>query len=460
MARELIETQKIIGKKTFKGGVHPPHNKKYSDNLPIKQIIVQPGQRFVVPMSQHIGAPCQPTVEAKQEVLVGQEVGNSDAFVSAPVHSPVNGIVKEISPQPHPSGRKVLSVVIEAGENQNPAQEWQKVPDDFDPGKYEHEGIIKAIRDAGIVGQGGAAFPTAMKLTWNPKRPVASVLVNGCECEPYLTSDHRLMVESPKTIVAGLQLAVKAVGAKRGIIAIEDNKPEAINAIYAAIKDIPNIQLAVCKTKYPQGGERQLIKAVLERIVPTGGLPREVRVVVVNVGTVSSIFWACNENRAVTQRIVTVTGAGVKQPGNFRVPVGMILSDLLDQCGGLTEDAAKVLLGGPMMGPTTPHLDVPILKGTSGITVMTDAEISKARETACIRCSRCVDHCPLKLVPTRIAHAIKARDLDMAQEYDLMVCIECGCCSYVCPSHIPLVQYLRSGKAMVRLAQGGSARKG
>jgi electron transport complex protein RnfC len=268
------------------------------------------------------------------------------------------------------------------------------------------------------------------------------------------------MVESPKTIVAGLQLAVKAVGAKRGIIAIEDNKPEAINAIYAAIKDIPNIQLAVCKTKYPQGGERQLIKAVLERIVPTGGLPREVRVVVVNVGTVSSIFWACNENRAVTQRIVTVTGAGVKQPGNFRVPVGMILSDLLDQCGGLTEDAAKVLLGGPMMGPTTPHLDVPILKGTSGITVMTDAEISKARETACIRCSRCVDHCPLKLVPTRIAHAIKARDLDMAQEYDLMVCIECGCCSYVCPSHIPLVQYLRSGKAMVRLAQGGSARKG
>ncbi|KPK75045.1 MAG: hypothetical protein AMJ79_12645 [Phycisphaerae bacterium SM23_30] len=448
-----ITTDKIRTKFTFRRGVHPPHRKNFSASQPIEHIRLSSGQQVVVPMSQHLGAPCSPTVEAKQQVVAGQEVGTSDAFVSAPVHSPVNGVVKQISPQPHPTGKKVLSVVITVGAEQPQPQQWQELTTDFTPENFEPEKIIDAIRKAGLVGQGGAAFPTAVKLMANPKKPIDTVILNGCECEPYLTSDHRLMLEAPGPMVAGLQLAMRAAGAQRGIIAIEDNKPDAIRTMQEAVKDISNLELAVCQTKYPQGGERQLILAVLKRVVPTGGLPLDVGVVVVNAGTASAIAWACIEGRCCNERIVTVTGAGIQRPGNFRVPVGMLLSDLIDHCGGLTDDAEKVLLGGPMMGPTTGRLDVPIVKGTSGITVMTRNEITLDEEMPCIHCSRCVDHCPLSLVPTRIAHAVKARDVEMALEYDLLACIECGCCMYVCPSKIPLVQYMKSGKEMARKAK-------
>ena len=449
----FTEEKKIVGKFTFPRGVHPPHRKKFSERADVTRITIEPGMQFVVPMAQHLGAPCEPIVEPKQQVQAGQMLGDSDAFVAAPVHSPVNGSVKEISLVPHPSGKKVLSAVIIADENQPEPQQWKKLPADFSAKKYEPKAILEATRKAGIVGQGGAAFPTAVKLMPNEKKPVDIIILNGCECEPYLTSDHRLMVEAPTPIVAGLQLAMTAAGATRGIIAIEDNKPQAVNAILAQITNLPDIQIAICKTKYPQGGERSLIKAVLNRVVPTGGLPLDVGVVVANVGTVSAITWACIEGRAMTERIVTVTGAGVAKPGNFRVPVGMMLSDLLERCGGLTDDAEKILLGGPMMGPATPRSDLPILKGTSGITVLTKSDVAKTTQTACIRCSRCVDYCPIKLVPTRIAHAVKARDIAMANEYDLMACVECGCCSFVCPSQIPLVQYLRAGKEMTRAAK-------
>ncbi|MBN1765772.1 MAG: electron transport complex subunit RsxC [Sedimentisphaerales bacterium] len=450
---------KVSGTFTFRQGVHPPESKELTERRPIKEIRLESGKTVVIPMSQHLGAPCKPLVEARQEVKAGDVLGSSDAFVSAPVHSPVNGVVKEVSAQPHPSGRKVLSVVITTGQEQPPQQPWQELPDTFDSKNYEPEAIIKAIRDAGIVGMGGAAFPTAVKLVPNPQKPVETVILNGCECEPFLTSDYRLMVEAPEAIVAGLQLALRAAGARNGIIAIENNKPEAISSILPVIKNIDTIRLAICQTKYPQGGERQLIKALLKRNVPTSGLPLDVKVVVINVGTASAITWASLEGRPVTERIVTVTGRGIKEPGNFRVPVGMLLSDLLDICGGLTDDAEKIILGGPMMGVTADNLDIPILKGTSGITVLTTHEVSRIKETACIRCSRCVDHCPVGLVPTRIAHAVKARDLDMAQEYDMMACIECGCCTYICPAQIPLVQYIRSGKTMLRTAKGGVKRK-
>ena len=442
----------LSGKYTFPGGVHPP-GLKTTKWAGVSRVTLSAGQVVVIPMLQHIGAVCEPTVEAKQEVTAGEVVGKSEAFVSAPVHSPVNGVVRMVSPQGHPNGQKVLSVVITVGQEQPEKQLWREKPGDFDLSKYTHESVIKSIRDAGVVGMGGAAFPTAMKLTWNPKRPVDSVIANGCECEPYLTSDDRLMCESPRTIVAGLQLAMKAIEAPRGIIAIEDNKPAAIKSILSAIEGIDNIRLAICQTKYPQGGEKQLIRAVLNRIVPTGRLPRDVDTSVINVGTAAAIMWACYQGRALTERIVTVTGKGIGKPGNYRVPVGMLLSDLIEHCGGLTNDAEKVLLGGPMMGPTATDLNVPILKGTSGITVMSSDEVVELETSACIRCSRCVDHCPLKLVPTRIAHAIKARNVEMAEEYDLMACIECGCCSYVCPAQIPLVQYLRAGKAMVAAAK-------
>lgn len=408
------------------------------------------GQRVVIPMSQHIGAPCQPTVEVKQQVTAGQEVGSCEAFVSAPVHSPVAGTVVEVSPQPAAAGTKVLSAVIEVAEDQTNGRPWKQKKENQDLHAYDSAAIVAAIRRAGLVGQGGAAFPTAVKLMPNEKKPVDTVLINGCECEPYLTSDQRLMIEAAGPMVDGLRLALRASGARRGIIAIEDNKPEAINEVMTAIRDIDELQLAICRTKYPQGGERQLIKAVLDRVVPTGGLPLDVGVVVVNAATASAIYWACVEGRPLTERIVTVTGRGIKQPGNFRLPVGMLLSDLLEVCGGLTADAAKVLLGGPMMGPATGRLDIPILKGTSGITVLSRDEVAREAEKACIRCGRCVDHCPLKLVPTRIAQAVKARSIDIALEYDLLACIECGCCAYVCPSKIPLVQYMKSGKVMAK----------
>lgn len=441
---------KLAGRFSFRRGVHPPENKQLTAGMFVKSVRALPGSVMVIPMLQHIGAECEPKVEPKQEVSAGQLLGDNDAFVSAPVHSPVNGVIKSISPQPHPYGRKVLSVVITVSDDQPKQQRWRELIEKIDFEQFGHEVIIKKIRQAGIVGMGGAAFPTSMKLTWNPQRPVNTVLVNGCECEPYLTSDHRLMLEAPEMIVIGLQLSMRAIEAKSGIIAIEDNKPDAIRTLLAQVKNIPNIKVAVCQTKYPQGGEKQLINAVLGRVVPTGGLPREVKTVVINVGTSAAIAWACAEDRPVTERIVTVTGGGINEPGNYRVPVGMLLSDLIERCGGLTEDAQKVLMGGPMMGPAIPHLNVPILKSTSGITVMDSSEIQATKESACIRCSRCVDYCPLGLVPTRIAHAIKARNIEMALEYDLFACCECGCCSYVCPAQIPLLQYLRSGKAMAK----------
>jgi len=450
---QTTATQKVIGKFTFKRGIHPPHRKKFSQDVPIQPIAIKPGQVFVVPMSQHLGAPNSPTVEKKQQVTAGQEVGNAEAFVSAPVHSPVNGAVIAVEPRLHPTGRKVLSVVISADQQQPQPLPWKELTNDFVLDKYTPEQIISTIRAAGSVGQGGAAFPTAVKLVQNPKKPVDTIILNGCECEPYLTSDYRLMLEAPGPMIAGLQLAIKAAGAERGLIAIEDNKKDAIDLIADKISNIPNLQVAACKTKYPQGGERQLILAILKRIVPTGGLPLDVGVVVVNAGTASAIALACTENRPCTERIVTLTGAGINNPGNFRVPVGMLLSDLIEQCGGLTDDAEKVLLGGPMMGPSTSRLDVPILKGASGITVMTKKDVILYPERGCIKCSRCVDNCPLKLVPTQIAHAVKARDIETALEYDLMACIECGCCTYVCPSKIPLVQYMRSGKEMARKAR-------
>ena len=324
---QTLTSDKVTGKFTFRFGVHPPHRKTFSESCEIEEIQLKSGQTVVIPISQHIGAPCQAAVEKKQQVIAGQEVGKTEAFVSAPVFSPVNGTVKDVSPQPVGSGGKVVSVVITVGEEQPQPIVWKELKDGFDINNVESESIVDSIRQAGIVGQGGAAFPTAVKLVKNQNKPIDTVILNGCECEPYLTSDHRLMVEAPGPMVTGLQLAMRAVGAQKGIIAIEDNKPEAINEVITAIRELDNIQLAICKTKYPQGGERQLINAVLKRVVPTGGLPLDVGVVVINAGTASAIYWSCADGRPLTERIVTMTGAGIRKPGNFRVPIGMLLAD-------------------------------------------------------------------------------------------------------------------------------------
>ena len=449
MAATLDTTKKVFGKCTFPGGVHPPH-RKMTEHMAVERVSLIPGNDVVIPMVQHIGAPCTPTVNKGDVVTAGQIVGSSDSFVSAPVHSPCNGTVKNILPLFHPNGKKIQSVIITVADEQPEPVQWLEFPADFDVDSVDAGTIANIAGEAGLVGAGGAAFPTKVKLMKNPDKPIDMVILNGCECEPYLTSDHRLMLESPESIVAGLRLAMKAVDAPKGIIAIEDNKQDAVNALFNIVNKIDNLHIALCKTKYPQGGEKQLIQAVTGREVPIWGLPMDAGVVVSNVGTASALAWACIDGRPFTERVVTVTGQGINRPGNYLVPVGMKIEDLLNHCGGMKDTAKKVLLGGPMMGPTAYRLDVPVMKGTSGITVMTDREFRLLDESACIRCSRCVDICPVKLLPTTIAHAVKARDVDKAMSYNMMSCIECGSCTYVCPAQIPLVQYVRSGKTIAR----------
>ena len=431
--------------KRFARGVHPPGGKSYSADQPTRPLPTP--KQVLIPLSQHIGAPCKAIVDRKAEVTVGQKVGEASGAVSAPVHSSVNGKVKEIAPHLLAIGIKAPAVVIDAADHQPELD----VPTDVDvPDDLTPQRIGDALREAGVVGMGGAAFPTYLKLLPNPEKPIDTAIINGCECEPYLTADYRIMLERPRMVAAGLKIILACTGAETGLVAIEDNKPDAIDAMADAIRDIPGARVVVCQTQYPMGGERTLLPAVTGRVMPTGGLPLDVGAVVQNVGTAVSIAEAVVLGRPVTHRVITVTGPGIKQPSNLRVPIGTRLSDVVDACGGLTDDAAMIILGGPMMGPTAPNLDLPVVKGTSGLTVFTESQVAHAPETACIRCGRCVDYCPLNLMPTKIAHAVKAGDLELAQYYDLMACVECGCCTYVCPASIPLVQHVRAGKAALR----------
>ncbi len=448
-----------VGLKTFARGVHPPH-RKYTEADPIQ--FYQPTKDILVPMSQHLGAPCSPIVKAKQEVKLGEKVADTDAFVSAPIHSSINGTVAMGTMCLLPAGRRVPAIPIKL------PKEGDAVPESFfdefldrnwdgvEPTSYDPEEICKTIREAGIVGQGGATFPTFIKLKRNPDRPIDTVLLNGAECEPYLTADHRLMLECPEAIVVGLQFAMHTAGAGRGLVCIENNKPDAIELMRKIVKDRPGIDVVVCASTYPMGGERQLIPAVLGRTVPSApkGLPLDVGVVVVNVATAHTIARAVVRGATFTHRVVSIAGKGVARPGNWLVPLGVMLGDLInDACGGVTDEAVKVLAGGPMMGPAVPHLNVPIVKGTGGFTVMRDDETAHRVEGPCIRCGRCIDNCPLFLSPTKIAHAVKHRDLEFANQYDMNGCCECGCCAYVCPAQIPLTQYIRSGKSQWRIIQ-------
>ncbi|HSW44550.1 MAG TPA: electron transport complex subunit RsxC [Phycisphaerae bacterium] len=455
MIAGLLDRMK--GLKSFPRGVHPPHRKKYSESAPIG--LFAPMQDLLLPFVQHIGVACDPLVQPKQKVAYAEKIGDAASPMAAPIHAPLAGEVGTGTMAALPSGRRVPAIPLK------PAAPGEQLPPDFlrqfldrrwdgvEPNGYEPDEICAKIREGGVVGMGGATFPTHFKLKKNPDRPIDTVIINGCECEPYLTSDHRLMLEAPEPIVVGLQLAMRACGADRGIIAVEANKPDAIEALRGAARGRPGIEVVVCATKYPMGGERQLIPAVLGRTVPSApqGLPPDVGVVMVNVATAHSIARAVIRGIPLTHRVVTVTGAGVNEPGNWLVPFGTRFGDLLGNVGGLKDAALKVVAGGPMMGPTVPNLDVTVVKGTSGITVMTEPETAHWQESPCIRCSRCVDNCPLHLSPTKIAHAVKFRDYDLAQRFDMTACCECGCCSFVCPANIPLAQYIRAGKNQLRM---------
>ena len=441
---------------TFPGGIHPAENKKLTEDIEIRPL--KTPKQVSVMLGQHIGAPCRAIVAKRDKVEAGQMIGDSDAFVSAPVHSPVSGTVKDIALQSHPVIGRGMAVIIDT----DPEQDSRKGPvaDKFDnrfcEGAYSVEQIAEAIRNAGVVGLGGAGFPTRVKAEPNTKPVKETMIVNACECEPFITCDYRVMLEWTWQFIAGVKLVKKMSGCKKVIIGVEDNKPKAIKLLKEALANTKNgelIQVVAVKTKYPQGGERQLIKSILGKDVPVGGIPPQIGVLVINVATCAAVAEAVVLDNPLTHRAVTVSGKGIAEPGNFYVPVGITVGELIELCGGLTEDAAKVVMGGPMMGFAIGDLSTPLTKTSGAITILTKDDITKAkydrRQTPCIRCGRCLEVCPANINPTKIAHAVKHQCLDIAEQYYMSACIECGCCSYICPANIEITGYIKTGKILL-----------
>ena len=447
-------TGTLPGSGTFSHGVHPPQRKAFSADTPIEIVPTPP--RLILPLLQHIGLPCTPLVTKKQSVSFGERIGRGQAYVSSSLHSPVNGVVQGFEKTTLANGRHMDAIVIKSqGEQVTGQALWDKLYGGPWPQKsyqsLDPEDINAAVHDAGIVGLGGAAFPTHVKIMPSDQKPIDTLIVNGCECEPYLTTDYRLMVEAPEAIVAGALLAARAVGAEQAYIGIENNKLEAVASLrHAAVG--AGLKLAVLKTKYPQGSEKHLIKAVLDREVPLGGLPADIGVAMANVATVTSVARAVMRNIPLTHRVVSVSGGGIVEPKNLLVPIGIPMGDLIDYCGGLRKTAARIISGGPMMGFAFTNPDTPITKGASGITVLTHEEIRKAETSVCVRCGRCVDACPMHLVPTKIAMASRFKDLNLALRYNISACFECGSCVFACPAGLPLVQNIRTGKALLAAA--------
>jgi len=431
---------------TFERGTHPPGNKELTATKAICDAKIP--KRVIIPLSQHIGAPCQATVSIGDSVKKGQVVGMANAFVSAPVHATVSGKVVAIAPFPHTMGRDVLSVVIE----NNGKEDWiNEISENPDYLSLEAEVLKNLVKDAGIVGMGGATFPTHVKLSPPKEKKIDYVILNGAECEPYLTADHRVMLEQAEAVVEGLKVLMKIVGVSKGYIGIEDNKPDAISAMSAAIAGDDSIQVYSLKVKYPQGAEKMLIKAIVNREVPAGGLPMDVGVVVQNVGTAVAIYDAVRYGRPLLQRVVSVTGRGINDPKNLMVRIGTPLSQLVEECGGFKYDSGKVIAGGPMMGMAQSTLDAPVIKGTSGLLALTPEESEVSAHGACIRCGRCIDACPMGLQPAMLSLLIEHGFYDDTKEYDLMNCFECGTCAYICPAKRPIVQWIKLAK--MNLAQ-------
>lgn len=423
-----------LAKGAFKGGIHPPDRKAATAGSPVEWMPVP--SRLVLPMSQHLGAPCAPIVEVGQHVSRGEVIGSVDAFVSAPVHSPVDGEVTAIAPCLTAAGSRVTAVTIKPDAEQDLGSFLRVEADD----------PKSAVRAAGVVGMGGATFPTTVKLSPPADTPVNTVILNGCECEPFLTCDHRLMLETPSRVIDGAQKIAELIGASRIVICVEDNKQDAIEALRAAAPG--TVEVRALPTRYPQGAEKQLIWAILAKEVPHGKLPAATGALVHNVATAAAIADAIDTGKPLTERIVTVTGA-VKRPGNYRVLLGTLISDLIEHAGGTVGEVGRIIAGGPMTGPALASLDVPVAKGTSGIVVLTPQEASPLVEDdqACIRCGRCSEACPMFLQPYAIGNYSARQDWNGAGRFNPLDCIECGCCSFVCPTKRPLVQLIRIAKA-------------
>jgi len=433
-----------VARAVFRGGAHPPEHKEATSGSPVVWAPVP--ARVVVPLSQHLGAPCVATVAVGDRVSRGQAIGNVEAMISAPVHSPVNGVVAEIRPTLTAGGAMVDAVVIDADETQD-LDSFVAVPESDDE--------RARIRAAGIVGMGGATFPTVVKLTPPKGMDIHTVILNGCECEPFLTCDHRLMLEQPERIIAGALRIRDIVGAKRVVVAVESNKPDAADALRGVAVD--GVEVAVLPTRYPQGAEKQLIYALLTVEVPHGKLPASVGVLVHNVATAAAIADALETGKPLTERVVTVTGS-VARPGNYRVLLGTSVGELIEHAGGLVGDVERVIAGGPMTGMALGSLDVPVTKGMSGVVALPKGMTAPALadDQPCMRCGRCPEGCPAGLEPYAIATYANQRMWDAAAKRNALDCIECGVCSYVCPTKRPLLQLIKLAKSAA-MAKGVSA---
>lgn len=432
--------------KTFpKGGVHPPENKfsagKKIENLPLPK-------QVVIPISQHIGAPAKATVAKGDQVKVGQIIAESGGFVSTNIHSSVSGKVSKIDAMMDASGYKRQAIVIDVE-----GDEWIETIDRSADLKkdcnLEPEAIVKKILESGIVGLGGATFPSHVKLSV-PKGKTAEVLIlNGVECEPYLTADHQLMMEKGDEIMVGTQILMKALNVKKALIGIENNKPDAISHLSKLAQAYPGIEVHALKVQYPQGGEKQLIKALINREVPSGGLPIDVGAVVHNVGTTFAVYEAIQKSKPLFERVVTVTGKSVSKPSNYMVRIGTSVSELIEAAGGLPEDTGKVVNGGPMMGKALNTTEIPVTKGTSGILIFKEEEARRREILNCIRCAKCVSVCPMGLEPYLLMQMTERSMWEGVEAEKATDCIECGSCMYTCPADRPLLDYIRLGKSTV-----------
>ena len=424
----------------YYGGVHPSERKEFTEHLPLKKF--PDPEVVVIPLSMHAGAPAEPVVQVGDTVKVGQKIGEAAAFISSPVHSSVSGTVTAIETRRHATRGECLSVVIQSdGKNTlHESVQPHKALEDLTPDE-----IVDIVREAGIVGMGGAGFPTAVKL--KPAKPVDTVLLNGCECEPLLTADHRVLLEYADDVIYGLKAMIKTVGAEKGIIVIEDNKQDAIELMEDKTAGCENIEVVAAKTKYPQGAEKMLIKRVLKRQVPSGGLPADVGCVVANVSTTKAISDAIQKGMPLIERVVTMTGERLKNPGNYIVKIGTSTKELIDYCGGITGGDVTIKAGGPMMGFDLSDPDVPIMKGSNGIIAV---DTDHTAEQPCIKCGRCVDVCPMELSPLYFSKYADEENWQGMKEKNVMDCIECRSCEYICSSKIPLVTKIKAGKNAVR----------
>lgn len=444
-----------MNKIPFRSGVHPFDGKKFSRD---KEIIkTDAAQTMVFPMSQHIGAPALPVVKPGDRVLRGTLLGKAASAVSSPVFCSVSGKVKAVEQRQALNGSVCTCVVVENDFLNECEEGFGSVRD---PNEISDSQLVEIISDSGIVGMGGAGFPTGVKLSPKNAQQIDYLIINGAECEPYLTSDYRLMTERTGNIITGVSIALRLFKNAKAVIAVEDNKPAAINAFKEQCRQLDRISVAPLKTKYPQGGERRLIASVTGRAINSHMLPADAGVIVLNIATAYAVYEAVCESKPLIHRVVTLTGDGMNSPCNADVLLGTPISFLVEKCGGISENTEKIISGGPMMGTAMPDLDFPVTKTFSSVLALTKDDVRAMKTTACIRCGRCVGACPEKLVPQLMAHAVKAEDFERYEQLGGMECIECGCCTYVCPAKRPLTQSFKFAKAEVRAAKAAERQQG